>query len=60
MSWYVAENRVEELREELKKALEMLHEIWAVSVDKGGQTDEENREIQDRAQAMLKEYGIEV
>lgn len=59
-SWYIADDLVEEKVGEIQKLTSMLHEVFAVAVDTGGQTEEENREILDRAQALLKEYGVEV
>jgi phage terminase large subunit GpA-like protein len=38
----------------------MLHEVFAVATDTGGQTEEEAQVVFDRAKLLLSEHGVEV
>lgn len=38
----------------------MLHEVFAVAVDRGGYTVDQQKETLDAAQALLHKHGVEV
>lgn len=40
--------------------VDVLHHLYAVAIDRGGQTEEEAQVVFDRAKLLLSEHGVEV
>lgn len=49
---------LEDKLSEINRLVEMLHEVWAFAVDTGSLSEEEWKDVTDRGEAMLREYGI--
>lgn len=54
------EEHVEALLENVHGLVAMLHEVYAVAIDRGGQTEEEAQAILNRARTVLADHGVEV
>ena len=54
------QEQVQRLVADRSELVTMLHELFAVAVDRGGYSEEEGRLIEDKAEALLAKHGVRV